>query len=355
MPKHTEKQSVPLCLQVFCEETATALLTHSSTKNEEGIQETATFIQKVVKFWKIVNVKKKYEDVIHNDPLKGVIEDPNDPRLTYLHQFGDMCLKMKSRPKLRKKQLTRDTALAIHQTCYGLVELAQYLLSTTHSYVALGKFTTDKLEKAFGKLRQGSGGTYFISVQQVLEKLNIQKAKLLLSLTEMEDLPNDTGHKCDMCGAGVTEEIAEIIDNLPKLEESLSIDIKQSLVHIAGYATRKDAEPSDLEMLDRTTFYASKYGDFTDKLDRGLLNIPHDKACQWTFFCFILFNSVKDKVCRKSMAAFCSLISDHYNFDMTAVHARIISNVFLKNHCRESTPRNSQEPKQKVLKLSVAQ
>ena len=47
-PKHTEKQSVPLCLQVFCDETATALLTHSSTKDIEGIDETANFIKKVV-------------------------------------------------------------------------------------------------------------------------------------------------------------------------------------------------------------------------------------------------------------------------------------------------------------------
>ena len=236
MPKHTEKQSVPLCLQVFCDETAVALLTHSATKNEEGIQDTVTFIQKVVKFWKIVSVKKKFMDVIRNDPLTGVIEDPNDPRLVYLKEFGDMCLKMKSKPKQRVKQLTRDTALAIHQTCYGLVELTQHLLATSHQYVALGKFTTDPLEKAFGKLRQGSGGTYFISAQQVLEKLNIQKAKLLLSLTEMEDLPDDAGHKC----------------------ESLTIDTKQSLVHIAVYATRKDPGPSDTEMLSRTTFYSDR-------------------------------------------------------------------------------------------------
>ena len=288
MPKHTEKQSVPICLQVFCDETATALLTHSATKNEENILETVTFIQKVVKFWKIVSVKKKFMDVLLNDPLKGVIEDPNDPRLLYLREFGDMCLAMKSRPKLRIKQLTRDTALAIHQTCYGLVDLAQDLLASTHRYVALGKFTTDPLEKAFGKLRQGSGGTYFISVQQVLEKLNIQKAKLLLTLTEMEDLPNDVGHKCELCGFGANEEVCEIVDNLTTLEESLTIDTKQSLVHIAGYVTRNDVEPSDTELLSRTTFYSLKYGDYTDRLDRGQLNIPHDKACQWMFFCFVV-------------------------------------------------------------------
>ena len=189
-PKHTEKQSVPLCLQVFCGETATALLTHSSTKDIEGIDETANFIKKVMQFWKICIVKIKYQDVAANDPFKGVIEDASDPKLAYLLEFGEMSLKMKGRPKLRMKQLSRDTSLAIHQTCCGLVELAQHLLAT-HSYVCLGKFSSDALEKVFGKLRQGSGGTYFISVQQVLEKLNIQKTSLLLGLGDTNELPGD--------------------------------------------------------------------------------------------------------------------------------------------------------------------
>ena len=99
----------------------------------------------------------------------------------------------------RVKQLTRDTSLAIHQTCNGLVELTRHLLSTTHKYVVLGKFTTDKLEKAFSKLRQGSGGTYFITVQQILEKVNIQKTILLLNCTSMENLPTELGHMCLQC------------------------------------------------------------------------------------------------------------------------------------------------------------
>ena len=37
------------------------------------------------------------------------------------------------------------------------------------------------LEKQFGKLQQGCGGTYFITVQQMLEKVGIAKTKLLLN------------------------------------------------------------------------------------------------------------------------------------------------------------------------------
>ena len=325
---------------------------NTAMKEEGGIQDTATFIQKVVNFWKIANVKKEGEDISSNDPFKGAIKDPEDQKLNYLLEFGDMCLKMISQPKKRVKQLTRDTALAIYQTCNGLVELARHLLSTTHVYVLFGKFSTDKLEKAYSKLRQGSGGTYFITAQQILEKLNILKANLLLRLTEMEDLPDDSGHKCDSCNYKMDEQAAEVFDNLPELENSLTLDTKNSLVYIAGYATRKDDELSEDEMLSVTTFYATKYGSFTDRLDRGQLNIPHDRACQWTFFCFIIFNSVKDKICRKSLSSIFSKVSDHFDFKMTEKHSRIISNIFIKNYCRETTPRSTKESSQKVLKLN---
>ena len=232
MPKHTEKQSVPLCLRVFCDETATALLIHSSTKDEPGINDTAIFIQKVVKLWKILNVKCKGEDVRCNDTLRAVIASKNDHRLDYLLAFGNMALKMISVPKNRVKQFTRDTSLAIHQTCNGIVELARHLLDTSHSYVLLGKFTTDKIEKSFSKLRQGSGGTYFISVQQILEKVNIEKTNLLLKCNDF-DVENNVSHRCDRCHFEMDEETAEIFDNLPNLEDSLTVDTKMALFHIA--------------------------------------------------------------------------------------------------------------------------
>ena len=142
-------------------------------KEVEGVHDRALFIKKVVTFWKILNVKSLGEDVRRNDPLQAVISDPEDPRLKTITEFGGICKKMISQPGKRVKQLTRDTAFAIYQTCNGLVELSRHLLSTTHQYVVLGKFTTDRLEKLFSKLRQGCGGTYFITVQQILEKLNI--------------------------------------------------------------------------------------------------------------------------------------------------------------------------------------
>ena len=50
----------------------------------------------------------------------------------------------------------------------GFVGLIKHLMKTSHQCVLFGMFTTDHLEKQFGKLRQGWGGTYFISVQQIV-------------------------------------------------------------------------------------------------------------------------------------------------------------------------------------------
>ena len=105
---------------------------------------------------------------------------------------------MISVPKKRVKQLTRDTALAVHQMCNGLVDLTRHLLSTTHSYVVLGKYTTDKLEKSFSKLRQGSGGTYFMSVQQILEKI----------ISRRHYLQDNSCHSCSLCMFEMDEEAA---------------------------------------------------------------------------------------------------------------------------------------------------
>ena len=199
-PKPVERQKVSTCLKIFCDETASALRTHPTTKDLEGVKDTADFISLFVKFFKIVNVKGKMADIRHNDSRESVISDPNDERLTFISKLGDMALKMKKKGKVRERKLTHDTAKALYQTCHGIVDLCKFLLSTSHQYVCIGKFTSDYIEKEFSKLRQGSGGTYFITVQQVIEKLNIRKTSLLLSLqTDMDSIDTSVGHQCSSC------------------------------------------------------------------------------------------------------------------------------------------------------------
>ena len=149
-------------------------------RNVDGREHTAVFIKILVNWWKISNVKSIGVDVRFNNKLQAVVQDPLDERLNTILQFGEMALQIKGGQGKRYKQFTRDTVQLIHHICNGIVSLCRSLLRVSHNYVLLGTFSTDPLEKESGKLRQGSGGTYFITAQQRIGKVNISKASLLL-------------------------------------------------------------------------------------------------------------------------------------------------------------------------------
>ena len=101
---------------------------------------------------------------------------------------------------------------------------------------------------------------------------------------------------------------SEKFDNLENLEPSLSSEIKMALVYIAGYITRNGNQPSECE----THFYYEKYEKYSNLTDHG--KIPSDHTCQWLFFWFILFNTIKEKVCYKSLSNIFMLISEFHFF-----------------------------------------
>ena len=73
------------------------------------------------------------------------------------------------------KSLTNDTSRGLSRTCKGLVDLAKHLISKKVVVVChVGVSTSVPLENQFGRLRQGCGGTYFITVLQILEKVERQ-------------------------------------------------------------------------------------------------------------------------------------------------------------------------------------
>ena len=353
-PKPVERQKVQPVLDIFCERTRRGLLSHPGMEEVEGKEDTAFFLQLVIKFWTIMNVKSEGADIKHMNPLEEVFRNPDDERLDFLQKFGTMAKDMAGPQGKRVKQLTNDTGKAIHHTCFGIVDLVRYLLTVKlFNYVPLGKFTTDILEKFFGKLRQGSGGSYFITVQQIIEKVNIIRASLLLSLEDISDLKGLEGHKCDSCGFLLDEEGVYVFDSLCELESSITLDTKMSLVYIAGYVTRNDEVLDENDLLDETMFYTDKYGEVLKELDRGGLKFPTDTARQWTFFCFSMFQSVKNKVCKKSLADIFMLIAEHH--DMKSIrrcHAIILSNIFINNFCKVENPKSTKESSVKVLKLS---
>ena len=210
-----------------------------------------------------------------------------------------MALDMAGSKGIRKKQLSQNTATAIHHTCKGIVNLCRHLLTT------IGQFSTDPLEKEFGKLRQESGGTYFINVQQCIEKLHVKPTSLLLNQNvNIDEFDVNPGHQRTSCDYKLCEKDSEIFDNLENFELSLSSEIKIALVYIAKYITRNDNQPSECEI----HFYYEKYGKYTNLTDHGKLKVLFDHTCQWLFFCFILFHTIKEKFYYKSLSNFYMLV-----------------------------------------------
>ena len=347
-PKPIERQKVETCLRVFCDETISAMETHTGMSGA-GAEGTILFLKLVTKFWKIMNVRSKNEHIFKRDDDKAPIGYEDSASLKFLEVFGNMAENMKAGKK-RIKQLSKDTARAVHQTCKGMIDLSIHLLKTTHEYVLLGKITSDPLEKMFCKLRQGSGGTYFITVQNVLQKVRIQKAKLCLDVgVDIDSLALNEGHSCGSCGYLMDETASDVFNNLSDLESRLSDDTLNALVYIAGYVSRNDKDDVDS---DDTSFYVSKYGAYISCLNRGGLTLPKDEICQWVIYCYIMYLTVSGSVCRTSLCNIMMLVAQFNKFNVQKHHGRILSNILINNHCHLFNPRSSKETNQKVLKLS---
>ena len=216
----------------------------------------------------------------------------------------------------------------------------------------MSEFSTDALEKSFGKLRQRCRGTYFINnVQQISEKLSIGNAKLALHQDiDVSNLEVPAGHACKLCSHRMTASELEVLERLPELEKKVSFDEMQAVVYAAGYVSRKCETFND-----DTFFYYEKFGSYTQYLDQGKLNIPNDASCQWCVFCYILFfvTNVKFSVCKMSLAGIFLYISDFYEFNTKASQCNILANILLNKLCRQITPTLQKEPSQKLLKLTL--
>ena len=143
-------------------------------------------------------------------------------------------------------------------------------------------FTWDFYHKSFkeGKLRPGFGGTYFITVQQIMEEMAIQKTKICLrfgdgSLLNTTDNHGHSAYACVKCSFIMTENMCTIFDNLPEFENHLPRETKMALVYIAGYVARhEDHSPED------TFMYYEKYGHFLSDMNRGSSKTPHGSVCE---------------------------------------------------------------------------
>lgn len=202
-PKSIEKTSVKLAISVFCESTRDALRFYSSKQagqtggendSEAGVENawtgTADFIALILKLWNVMNVKSMTKGKHKRDFTMDPVRSSDDWKLTFLGQFGDFLQQWESS---KQPGLTRETFLALKQTCLALRDCATYLLTQRgFSFVLLGNLQSDPIENRFGWLRQLSGANYYISMRQVLDSDRKIRAVSLMkfsgfTLAEIDD------------------------------------------------------------------------------------------------------------------------------------------------------------------------
>ena len=146
-----------------------------------------------------------------------------------------------------------------------------------------------------------------------MEKLNITKASNLRLWDREAPHSSTPGHLCPSCTYQLSEDSSEIFDILKLLEMS-----KMSL----------SRPRSEVELLEVTTFYYTKFGDFTQEIYLGGPKVLTDLAVQWCVFCFVMFEAVKENVCRTSFMRIFMDVSEYYGFCIETHHYRILVNVF---------------------------
>ena len=94
------------------------------------------------------------------DPV--TVRSSADWKLQFLREFAEFLERWQ---QSGQPGLTRETFLAICQTCLSVADCASYLLDMLgFSYVLLGHLQSDPIEARFGWLRQLSGANYWEAV-----------------------------------------------------------------------------------------------------------------------------------------------------------------------------------------------
>ncbi|KAH9376536.1 hypothetical protein HPB48_006621 [Haemaphysalis longicornis] len=136
---------------------AEALRTLRAELNLLYATETATFVELIHKWWRVVNVKTPSKGRRLNDSMQEPVRGMADMQIEFLSDFVDWLDTWKN-VQMDTGRLTSETHSALRLTSYCLIEVSRYCLEELHlEYVLLGKFQTHSLEDRFGRYCRLSG------------------------------------------------------------------------------------------------------------------------------------------------------------------------------------------------------
>ena len=122
-PHSIERQNMKLALRVFCDTTVASLRTFGPSQeqlpNWEGTQ---VFIEIILKFWNIVNVKTPFKGKLKRLDDANPISDLNDNRITWMTEFVTWLYKWRQYSKANNTTIiTTETFKALSHTMNDMV------------------------------------------------------------------------------------------------------------------------------------------------------------------------------------------------------------------------------------------
>ena len=391
---------------MFHESTIGALKYYA--KDNPEFNHTAEFCETVRKVWNIMNVKTPGVGRHKRDSLRVPISMENKQGVQYLRDFVQY---LEMWQESGERGLTKETFLAMKQTCAALADMAEYLIERADFiYVLLGQAESDPIEKRFGWYRQLSGGNFFISVRQILEaekKIRIQSL-VKFSKFDLQQIKQLLEEKEDNQGAEViltdwvpTEMFMDMMD---------MTDESPAIYYVAGYiafslSKKTDCSSCKVALAEKNEQPEIQFGEpecdeekkqlqsFIEILTRGGLSTPSDMLYLTCLQAHSLYSFINDSEEEKNsmltaqnprqsfVLTFCEKVKDspetqqlansecdkgHMWSSLLPKIARTMFNIFAKNYVvtvnddirekskqkRSKTPGQKSATDRKVAKLS---
>ena len=314
-PRSIEKTSVKLATCVFAESTRDSLRFYSAHDDKPEWIGTADFITVVLKLWNVMNVKSSVKGKHKRDHTMDPVRSPTDWKLSFLREFADFLERWETSGKAG---LTRETFLALRETCLALADCAAYLLERRDfKYVLLGQLQSDALESRFGWLRQLSGANYYISVRQVVDSDRKIRAVSLLKFSNISLSDLDTATADNATAAAAASDIdatADVIADVLTLNVEPSASDENIIYYVSGAIARSTVASTKCDHCRESLICSSGQlpaidvdeeldlpsADFLNSINRGGLVKPTDFVYNLVLHCWRVFEEVRTHADLKS-------------------------------------------------------
>ena len=280
-----------------------------------GFLQTADFLEIILSWWKLMNVKSTFKGIQKRDPQRDAITLENlVEKTSFLRAFVQWMSDWQEISSEDNSGLSKETFQAAKHSSESIASLAEYLLQKQKfKYFLPGKCQSDKLEGQFGQLRQMTGGNMFGSVRQFLESdrtLKIKKmAKLELTPVEIKEIFSESKSELQEKVLEFSQQIFSIISidtDIRLFPEVPDVD-KNALFYVSGCFTMQIANsvkcPSCKELIlsclvlseDDSLIVDQKQDTFLSQVNRGGLTTPSElmflsTAQSWHFYSLIMKN-----------------------------------------------------------------